>query len=225
MKVLIIPDKFKGTLSAGEAAKAMAGGWRQSRPDDLVEVLPMTDGGDGFGQLMSQLAGATPQTSKTLDAAHKQSTATWWWQAKTRTAVLESAGVIGLAQLPAQKYHPFELDTEGLGILLKGVAKKGARSCLVGIGGSATNDGGFGMARALGWQFFNKHDEKIVRWTELHSLAQVRPPDKVRLFEELIVAVDVQNTLLGPQGCTRIYGPQKGILPTDFEFAERCLDQ
>src|SRR5207247_1909375 len=78
---------------------------------------------------------------------------------------------------------------------------------------------------ALDWQFFNRHDDKIVRWTELHSLAQVRPPESAPLFEELIVAVDVQNPLLGPAGCTRIYGPQKGLKPSDFDFAERCLEQ
>jgi glycerate 2-kinase len=81
------------------------------------------------------------------------------------------------------------------------------------------------MAIALGWQFFNNHDEKILRWTALHALAQIRPPDKQRLFERVTVAVDVQNPLLGPQGCTRIYGPQKGLRPDDFEFAERSLEQ
>src|SRR6266850_644353 len=159
MKVLIIPDKFKGTLTAAQAASAIAAGWRRSRPDDKLDLLPMSDGGDGFGEVMSQLIGAGSQTTRTVDAAHKQCGAVWWWRAKTRSAIIESARVIGLAQLPAGKYHPFELDTQGLGNLLKAVAKKGARSCLVGVGGSATNDGGFGMARALGWQFFNKHDE------------------------------------------------------------------
>src|SRR5438876_5831782 len=81
------------------------------------------------------------------------------------------------------------------------------------------------MATALGWQFFDTHDQKITRWTELHALAQIRPPDAPALFEELVVAVDVQNPLLGPQGCTRIYGPQKGLKPSDFDFAERCLQQ
>src|SRR5207247_4351190 len=84
---------------------------------------------------------------------------------------------------------------------------------------------GFGMARALGWQFFSTHDVRIVRWTELRTLAQVRPPERLRLFESLMVAVDVQNPLLGAKGCTRIYGPQKGLRADDFEFAERCLDQ
>ena len=225
LHVLIVPDKFKGTLSAQQAAEAIARGWRTARSGDPLDLLPMTDGGDGFGQVISALLEAEAQTAKSVDAAHRPTEAVWWWHRKTKTAILESARVIGLAQLPPGKYHPFELDTEGLGALFQAAAAKGAEHCLVGIGGSATNDGGFGMARALGWQFFGTHDKKINRWTELRALAQVRPPDRPRLFKEIVVAVDVQNPLLGSHGCTRIYGPQKGLCPEDFEFAERCLEQ
>lgn len=225
LKILISPDKFKGTLTAHEAAKAIAAGWRSSRPQDEMEILPMSDGGDGFGEIISGILQAAPQVTKTVDAAHRPCEASWWWHAGKKTAIIESARVIGLAQLPPGKYHPFELDTEGLGHVLRAAVDKGATRCLVGIGGSATNDGGFGMARALGWQFFSTHDEKIVRWTELWTLAQARPPEQSRWFEELVVAVDVQNPLLGPNGCTRTYGPQKGLRPEDFAFSERCLDQ
>ena len=221
LKILIAPDKFKGTLTAQQAAEAMARGWRRARPQDELELLPMSDGGDGFGQIVSDLLGATPQTVKTVDAAHRPFEAVWWWHEATRTAIIESALVVGLAMLPRGKYHPFELDTRGLGELLQAAAGHGAKRCLVGIGGSATNDGGFGMARALGWQFFNAHEEDISRWSELHHLTMVRPPDSTRLFDTIVVAVDVQNPLLGPSGCSRVYGPQKGL--TEFEFAERCL--
>src|SRR5947209_15604789 len=197
LKVLIIPDKFKGTLTARQAAEAMAAGWRTARPQDELELLPMSDGGDGFGQILSDLLQAEPQPVKTVDAAHRPGEACWWWHSRTKTAIVEAAQAAGLAQLPTGKYHPFELDTQGFGELLKAAVAKGATRCLAGIGGSATNDGGFGMAYALGWQFFGKHDEKIVRWTELRTLAQVRPPDHIRLFDEFVVAVDVQNPLLG----------------------------
>ena len=225
LRVLVAPDKFKGTLTAYEAAEAIAHGWRNARPQDELVLLPISDGGDGFGEIISGLLRAEPQSVKTVDAAHRPSTATWWWDTSSRTAIIESARVIGLAQLPPGKYHPFELDTRGLGEVLQAAAEHGARRCIVGIGGSATNDAGFGMATALGWQFFNTHDQKINRWTELRTLAQVRPPDRRQLFDETIVAVDVQNPLLGPQGCTRVYGPQKGLREEDFEFAERCLEQ
>src|ERR1051326_259221 len=213
LKLLISPDKFKGTLTAHAAASAMAAGWKSARPYDELELLPISDGGDGFGEMLSILLQAQLQTAKAVDAAHRPCEASWWWPPASQPAIIESARVIGLAQLPPGKYHPFELDTEGLGMLLQAAAAKGAARCLVGIGGSATNDGGFGLARALGWQFFSTHDEKIVRWTELRTLAQVRPPEILRPFKSLIVAVDVQNPLLGANGCTRIYGPQKGLRP------------
>jgi len=221
LKILIVPDKFKGTLTAQQAADAIARGWRSVRPLDELELLPMSDGGDGFGEIISQLIGAALQTVKTVDAAHRPVEASWGWHESGATAVVESARVIGLAMLPRGQYHPFELDTHGLGAVLRAAAARGAKRCIVGIGGSATNDGGFGMARALGWRFLNEHEEDIARWTELHRLAVIRPPEIVRLFDELIVAVDVQNPLLGPSGCSRIYGPQKGL--TEFDLAERCL--
>jgi glycerate kinase len=132
----------------------------------------------------------------------------WWWDAKTRTAIVESARVVGLAMLPPGKFHPFQLDTFGLGAVLQAAARKGARQIIVGIGGSATNDGGFGLARALGWRFLDTQDGEIESWTGLSALATIRPP-KQRKLPEIIVAVDVQNKLLGPRGATHIYGPQK----------------
>jgi len=223
LKVLIAPDKFKGTLTARQAAEAIARGWRTARPHDQLELLPMSDGGDGFGEILRELLGAQERAARTTDAAQRPVEAAWWWHEPTRTAIVESARVIGLAMLPAGKYHPFELDTFGLGAVLGDAAALGAKLCLVGLGGSATNDAGFGMARALGWQFFSKDQAPITCWTELSRLSSVRPPESVRLFEDLIVAVDVRNPLLGPAGCSRVYGPQKGL--KEFELAERCLGQ
>jgi glycerate kinase len=223
MNVLIAPDKFKGTLSARAAADAMARGWRQARLADRVTLFPISDGGDGFGELVGASLGATTQTIATVDAAHQPCTANWWWEPNSRTAIVEAAQANGLARLPAGKHHPFDLDTFGLGAVIAAAQVKGARHCLVGIGGSATNDGGFGMARALGWTFFDERGAKIERWTELHSLSRCQPPQTAGWPKEILVAVDVQNPLLGPTGSTRIYGPQKGLREEDFNLAERCL--
>ncbi len=223
LNVLIVPDKFKGTLTAPAAAAAIARGWRKSRPEDVLELLPMSDGGDGFGEAISGLLHAKVQIIKTVDAAHRPCGACWWWEPNSKTAIIESANVIGLAQLPVKKFHPFELDTFGLGAVMRAAAARGARRCLIGIGGSATNDGGFGVARALGWEFLDNAGKPITSWTGLGALARLQPPRRRRWFEELIVAVDVQNPLLGRRGCTRIYGPQKGLRPEDFPLAERCL--
>jgi glycerate kinase len=183
----------------------------------------MSDGGDGFGVVLGQLLGAEPRSTKTVDAAHRPITSEWWWEPRSRTAVIEAARVNGLAQLPPGKYHPFELDTLGLGEVLREAAEAGAKRCVMGIGGSATNDGGFGVARAMGWEFFNAKSAQLDRWTDLHSLSQIKIPQRDRWFDDLSVAVDVNNPLLGPSGCTRVYGPQKGLKETDFEFCERCL--
>lgn len=223
LNVLIIPDKFKGTLSASAAAKAIARGWREARPEDQLDLLPMSDGGDGFGQLMGKLLSGRARDAKSVDAAHRPCKARWWYQAETKTVIIDSSAVIGLAMLPAGQFHPFELDTFGLGRFLRSSARGGATRCLVGIGGSATNDGGFGMARALGWTFFNAAGVPIEKWTDLGSLRKVHPPRHRRLFERVTVAVDVDNPLLGPRGASRVYGPQKGLRPEDFARAESCL--
>jgi len=155
LRVLIVPDKFKGTLTAQQAAEAIARGWSQTRNDDSIELLPMSDGGDGFGVVLSELLEAQVQSTKTVDAAHRPVVAEWWWEPRSATAIVEAARVNGLAQLPRGKFHPFELDTFGLGQVLREAVQAGAKRCVVGIGGSATNDGGFGMARAMGWEFIN----------------------------------------------------------------------
>jgi glycerate kinase len=222
-KVLVVPDKFKGTLTAQGAAEAIVEGWHQVRPQDAVESLPMSDGGDGFGEVLGQLLGGKKRVVSTVDAAHRPLQAHWWWVPNRREAIIESAQAVGLALLPPQRYHPFGLDTFGLGALMKAAAESGARRCVVGIGGSATNDGGFGLAKALGWQFTNSSGGLIDEWLGLDTLAHLRPPKRRRWFRELRVAVDVRNPLLGPKGCSRIYGPQKGLKPEDFPAAESCL--
>jgi glycerate kinase len=223
LRVLIAPDKFKGTLTAPEAAQAMQRGWLSARPGDVTQLLPMSDGGDGFGAILSELLRARPQQLQTVDAAHRPCTAEWWWEEQTRTAVIEAARINGLAQLTPGRYHPFELDTLGLGAALQAALALGATRCLMGIGGSATNDGGFGLARASGFRFLDAQDREIQRWTDLDTLARIQPPSPQREFEEFIVAVDVQNPLLGPNGCTRVYGPQKGLREVDWPVAEKNL--
>jgi glycerate 2-kinase len=230
LQVLVVPDKFKGTLSAGEAARAIARGWKAARPSDRLALLPMSDGGDGFGEAMAGLLRADRREITAHDAAGRKCTATWWWMAERRTAIVESARIVGLAMLPAGKFHPLELDTFGLGEVLVKIAARGARRCILGIGGSATNDAGFGLARALGWEFVDRAGAPILRWVDLAKLHEVRPPASPsgghpKWFRDLRIAVDVQNPLLGPKGATRIYGPQKGIRTDQFAQAETALRQ
>lgn len=222
LRILVAPDKFKGTLTAKQAAAAIAKGWHRVRPQDQFKFLPMADGGDGFGEIIGELIGAQRVAVATVDAANRPREAFIWWHPDTQVAVIEAAQTNGLALLPAGKFHPFDLDTRGLGTLFQTAMALGAREALVGIGGSATNDGGFGMARALGWKFLDESGGEIESWTKLDRLASVRPPaDKPDLA--VTAAVDVQNPLLGPMGCSRIYGPQKGLRAEDMQNAEAPL--
>ena len=223
MKVLIVPDKFKGTLSASDAARAIRRGWENIRPTHSITTVPMSDGGDGFGEIISNLIGAKPQRINTVNAAHQPVVAKWWWEPTRKIAVIESAKVIGLAMLPPQQFHPFSLDTFGLGKVLQAASDKGAQTCIIGIGGSATNDAGFGLAQALGWEFFDQEGTEIHSWTKLSTLSRIERPKRNIFFKNLIIAVDVGNTLLGAQGCSRIYGPQKGLRSKDIKPAENNL--
>jgi glycerate kinase len=220
MKILIVPDKFKGTLTAREAAEAIAAGWRSIRPLDEIELLPMSDGGDGFGEVMADLLNASAIEVSTINADHDPIRAKWWWQAESKMAIIESARVIGLANLPPGKYHPFQLDTFGLGALFESAKKYGAERCICGIGGSATNDAGFGLARSVRYRFMGDDGEEILSWVELRRLKRIARPSNPLRFGNLQIAVDVQNPLLGPEGATRIYGPQKGLRLEDFVVAE-----
>jgi glycerate kinase len=206
-----------------EAACCIRDGWLINRPEDTLRILPICDGGDGFGETLAELENAKPILCQTVNAAHQPITASWWWQEQQKMAIIESACIIGLAQLPPSKYHPFELDTFGLGTVLNDIVKRGAETCVMGIGGSATNDGGFGMAKALGWRFLAKDHEEITKWTELDRLSIISPPERTHLLKNLVIASDVENLLLGAEGASRIYGPQKGLLPKDMHKSETCL--
>ncbi len=220
-RILIVPDKFKGSLTARQAAEAIARGWRKARPKDSLDLLPMSDGGDGFGEVLSGLLGARRRSAMTLDAAHRPLRCVWWW-AKADTAIIESAKVNGLAMLAENGFHPFQLDTFGLGKVLRAADKAGARKCVIGVGGSATNDSGFGLARALGWKFCGHGGEELHEWWQLSALQEIRAPS-TPLRLRLVVGVDVRNPLLGPTGCSRVYGPQKGLRSEDLDLTEKCL--
>ncbi|MBM3849721.1 MAG: glycerate kinase [Verrucomicrobia bacterium] len=222
LRVLIAPDKFKGTLTAAEAAKAIAEGWRRIRPEDSLTLLPISDGGDGFGSVLAGRLGAGRHTVETVDAAHRPIQAHWWYDPDSGRALIESAAIIGLALLPAGRFHPFELDTTGLGAALEAARQAGAREILMGIGGSATNDAGFGLARALGWRFLDPAGQSIERWTGLDRLHRWQAPESP-FPVPVTVAVDVDNPLLGPRGCSRVYGPQKGLRPEDLPVADAAL--
>ena len=223
-QILIVPDKFKGSLSAMEAAGAIARGWAVACPGDTLTLLPMSDGGDGFGPVMAGALGLERRQINGVDAAGRSRQAEWWLDVANGQSVVETAQSNGLALLPGGQFHPFELDTRGVGVLLLAAGLAGATKCLAGIGGSATNDGGFGMARELGWIFRDELGKEIKQWTRLGGLVSIEAPLN-RDWPSVTVASDVQNPLLGIDGATHVYGPQKGMQPEDFTKADACLDR
>ena len=222
--LLIVPDKFKGTLTARAAAEAMARGWARVHPADTLELLPMSDGGDGFSLVLTDFLHAETRTFQTVDAAHRPRVASWGWDPTTRTAIIESAQSIGLALVPTGQFHPFDLDTRGLGETIMEALRCGARRLVIGLGGSATNDAGFGLARALGGRFLDAAGQEITNWTQLNRLARWVPPN-LRWDGEVVGACDVSNPLLGAHGCSRIYGPQKGLKAADLPTADAALER
>ena len=224
LSILIAPDKFKGTLTAPQAAKAIARGWKSARPKDRLTQLPISDGGDGFGALMAEALGANSLTIETQDASHALTNAPCWIDSNSGTAIVESANILGLAKLSSKKRQPLALDSRGLGIVLRDERFANCRQIIIGIGGSATNDGGFGMARELGWHFENDRGEPIYDWIDLVNLRKIHPTE-AKLPGEIIVAGDVQNPLLGPNGCTRVYGLQKGLVEECIPQAEAALER
>lgn len=219
--VLIAPDKFKGTLTAPQAAQAIAKGWQAARPQDAIIEQPISDGGDGFGPLLAAALAAEEVPIQTVNAAGQAITASYW-NSLQGSVLVESANIIGLAMLAEDKRRPMAIDSTGLGIALQQLSQSEAKEIIIGIGGSATNDGGFGVARALGWKFLDEQSNEINRWTELTQLTKiVRPQNPFPI--PIKVAVDVQNPLLGDEGCSRIYGPQKGLREIDLPQAEAAL--
>ena len=209
MKVLFAPDKFAGTLTAAEAADAMASGWRRARPDDDVVLRPMADGGEGTVDVIrAARRDATSHVTEVADARGTAVDATWLMLADA-TAVIESAEACGLSRLPPEDRDPLRLTTYGVGQLLLAARAAGAHRVVVGLGGSATVDGGAGAATALGHRLLRADGNGVkVGGGNLAEIRTIRvgPP-----FDTAVVlASDVTNPLLGEHGAAAVFAPQKG---------------
>ena len=220
MKILVAPDKFKGSLNAREVAENIALGLRDVLPDAVINTMLVADGGEGTADAICQACGEKV-TCAAHDALGREIEAEYGWLSDRATAVMEMSAAAGMWRIPPGERDLLRTDTFGVGEMIRDAARRGAKEILVGLGGSATNDGGFGMARALGFQFLaNEHEVETP--AELVNLAQIKSAAS-RLSIGITAAVDVQNPLLGPRGATRIFGPQKGGTPEQLETLERAL--
>jgi len=228
VRILIAPDKFKGTLNAQEVAQNIAKGLLDVLPDALVELVPMADGGEGTAGAICDARGCSWLKCEAHDSLGREIEAHYGWIDQEKLAVMEMSEAAGMRRLSETERDPIRAATFGVGEMILDATKRGANEIIIGLGGSATNDGGFGMARALGFRFdFEREQEheqehKGVRVTDLLKLKKIEKPSHLEL-PKIIAAVDVKNRLLGENGATRVFGPQKGASKSDLDNLERAL--
>ena len=221
MLILVAPDKFKGSLNAREVAENIASAVRDVLPDAIIETMPVADGGEGTADAISHACAGEKVTCAAHDALGREIAADYFWLADRGTAVMEMSAAAGLWRIAPQERDLLRADTFGVGEMMRDALGRGAKEILLGLGGSATNDGGFGMAQALGFRFLaNEHEVETP--AELVNLARIKAPAQ-SMSATIVAAVDVRNALLGPRGATRTFGPQKGGTQEQLEILESAL--
>jgi glycerate kinase len=237
MKILIAPDKFKGALNARAVAENIAQGLHDVLPDANLEIVPMADGGEGTAEVICNALGGSWLQCQTHDPLGHEIEARYGWIGDEKLAVMEMSEAAGMRRLPQTELDPVRATTFGVGEMILDASRRGADEIIIGLGGSATNDGGFGMARALGFRFFSGAKELTDGVSELQDLTKIKIPvvagvspansvtQPTRLPPQLkiIAAVDVRNPLLGKNGATRVFGPQKGATKEKIDILERAL--
>ena len=223
MRILVAPDKFKGSLSAAEAAEHIRAGLREALPGAVITALPIADGGEGTVSVICSAGGGAWRVCAAHDAFGNEIEARYGTIAGGHTAVMEVSEPAGLWRVPEHLRNPAVASSFGVGEMLLAAAGRGATRIVVGLGGSATNDGGFGLAQALGYRFFDSDGRELGRSvTELLRLARIAAPFELRP-PEIIAAADVRNALLGCAGATRTFAPQKGATAEQIETLELAL--
>jgi len=228
MRIIIAPNAFKGSLTAGETAQSIAAGLKQSPLSCTLKLMPVADGGDGTAHLISKRMSAKSVKILVHDPLGKKIFASYGWVNKTKTAIIELADASGLRLIKQDDLNPMKSNSRGTGELIKSALDKGAQKIILGIGGSATIDGASGLLDELGVKFLDKSERKI---TELpKGLLALNRIDlsgmDSRLKDcEIILLSDVTNKLLGKNGAATVFGPQKGADKKAVALLEKCLYQ
>lgn len=226
MKIVIAPDKFKGSLTGIEFCEAVEKGIREHLPDAEILKLPLADGGDGTVEALKFYTGGEYVNVEVNDPLNQKIQADYLYSEEQKMAFIEMAGASGIRLLPTDELNPLFTSTFGTGELIKDAVLKGANHIILGIGGSATNDAGMGMAKALGFRFRDKKGNELEgKGKDLNQLHSI---DSSLVMEDLVhvkfeVACDVDNPLFGPNGAAHVYGPQKGADPEMVEELDRGL--
>jgi len=236
MKILIAPDKFKGSLDARRVAENIAKGLRDALPDAKIDIVPMADGGEGTAEVICDARGGSWLKCKAHDPLGRKIDGRYAWIESGKIAVMEMSEAAGMWLVSENERDPVRATTFGVGEMILEAANRGANEIIIGLGGSATNDGGLGMARALGFRFLAGKEELSGLVTKLQNLTKIKasvaagvsPADSTQPTRlppqlEIIAAVDVKNPLLGKNGAAQVFGPQKGASEKEIEALERAL--
>jgi glycerate 2-kinase len=238
VKFLIAPDKFKGSLRAEEVADNIALGIRDAIPGAEIDTAPMADGGEGTAKAICRARGGMWVTCGAHDPLGDPIEASYVWLEKNASAVMEMSEAAGMRRIKNDVRDILRANTFGVGEMLLDAVRRGAREVIIGLGGSATNDGGTGMARALGFKFLAHGESELTDVASLVNLARIIPavaagvspanrsqvqPARLPLQLEILAAVDVRNPLLGCNGATHTFGPQKGATREQLDILERAL--
>lgn len=226
MKIVVAMDSLKGSLSSLEAGEAIQEGALRADPDARVTVRPLADGGEGTVEALVTGMGGTLHRVTVTGPLGAPVECAYGILPDGRTAVVEMSGAAGITLVPAGALDPLQATTCGVGQVLRDAMDRGCRRFIVGIGGSATNDGGVGMLQALGFGFLDEAGQPIPRGAA--GLARLHTITREGVLPELAectfrVACDVTNPLCGPTGCSAVYGPQKGATPAMIEKMDRWL--
>ena len=226
MKIVIAPQGFKGNLTALQVARAIEKGIKRVVPDARTAIKPMADGGEGTVQALVDATGGKMMTTEVTGPLGERVTARWGILSDKVTAAIEMAAASGLPLVPPEKRNPLVTTTYGTGELVLAALDNGCRKLIIGIGGSATNDGGAGMAQALGARLLDAGGKELPFGGA--ALARLEHIDITGLDSRLtgfdvLLASDVNNPLCGPEGASAIYGPQKGATPEKVQQLDAAL--
>ena len=226
MQIVIAPDSMKECLTATNVALAISEGIKRVFPEAEITCIPIADGGEGTVEALVSATGGKIIPTPSMDALNRPIQSFYGILGDGNTAVIEMASASGIELLASTERNPLITSTFGTGLLIKAVLDAGFTNLIIGIGGSATNDGGAGMAQALGFGLYDCNGMSIEAGGgslgNLHSI----DPSKVHPLlhkAKITLACDVRNPLLGPTGATAIYGPQKGATPEMLVTLERSM--
>jgi glycerate kinase len=223
MRILIAPDKFKGTLSAAEAARAIARGVRKALPGAECTILPLSDGGEGFVSTMVKASAGRLFWEAAEDAIGRPKRARWGVLGDGKTAVIGLTEASALADVPLEYRNPGRTHNLGTGRILARVLQRGYRKVIVGLGGSATTEGGVSLAVPFGFRFLDSRGRTIPPHGEgLARLSRIEAPPLPSDLD-IIVATDVANPLYGPDGAAYQFARQKGATPRQIEKLDASL--